>query len=1084
MTLVEFGLKRPVAATLVKFVLIAGGIIFGLGLTREFFPETDPTQVVVSAPYPGASPEEIQDSLAIKIEDALSDLRDIKEITTTATESAATVRIEFSDGVDIDAKVAEVKREVDALQDLPERAERIIVQKLEPNIPVIAFNISSEGDERALKDAIEQVRDDLRSLPGMGEVIVSGTRRDELAVEVRPGALLEHSISLPQVADRIRQAMIELPGGSVRSGTNTVTIRTMGAAEQAQDVRNIVVKSSPDGQVLRLSEIADVRAGFVDVEVRSRLNGRACATLTVYKVGKQDTVTISDMVKAYAAGREREPVSMTIAERLSGGRSTRLDAYRLGLSREAELPGEVTLTTDLARFVVQRLDLLSRNAMQGAFWVFLTLFLLLNWRAAFWVLMGLAVAILGTLVVMRVMDLTLNLLSMFGLIIVLGMLVDDGIVIAENIVTWHDRGEEPDHAALKATHEVMWPVFGTVTTTVFSFVPLLLIKGRIGDFLGQLPWVVACALGVSLIEALFCLPVHMAKSLKAQDRRRSAHTLRVYDRAEAWFDARRDVFLERCVRGPFSFILRRALGAPGLVTCAVVAMLVISLGMVAGGRLKFTFFGGGDSETIVGMVRMPVGTPIEQTDEIAGRLERAALDQPEVKDVFVLTGAMADLEASGSVAQTHLAQLFIELWPVEEREAKGMRTSETLTVAIRQAAGELAGVDSVSLSALQGGPSGSAITLAVAGDRFETVMNAAETLKERLAEFDGVYDISDDADTGQRELLISLRPGASELGFTTENIARQVRGAVFGIEAHTFPGRREDVDVRVRFPEAERRSLAAIESMHVFAPSGRAAPLREVAHLEEARGYATVRRLNRLRTVTVTAEVDSAVTSPEAVTAALAGVLAEIERANPGVRLLARGRQKDLADSFSTLPVGMLVALGLNYIVLCLLSGSYVQPLVIMCSIPFSIIGVVWGHIVLGYDLQMLSLIGFVALSGVVVNNAIVYMEFFNAARARGVDVAAAAHGAGVDRLRAVLLTTITTVAGLAPLILENSFQARVLIPMAITLCAGLIVSSMLVLVALPCLLVVMHRVQAAAHMVWTGRREAPETGRVPQGGA
>jgi multidrug efflux pump subunit AcrB len=1112
MSLASFGVKRPVAANLMVFGLMGAGIVFGTGLRREFFPETEPSQVVVAAPYPGASPEEVEKSLATKIEDRLIDLKDVKELTTTATEGAATLRLEFKEGIDIEVAVARVKREIDALQDLPERAERIVVDKFEPNIPVIMVSLAAgeggeggkgqrdkgtegqreeedRGVERELKTAIREMRDDLRSLPGMGDIIVTGVRGDELAVEVRSEAMLEHGLSLPMIADQVKQAMLELPGGSVRSGTANVSVRTMSAEERGAAVKRIVVKAGGEGQVLRLEDVARVEEGFVDADVLTRFNGSRSTSLIVYKTGKEDAVEMAEMVKAYAAGREGKAITMTLRERLKSlvqepGEtkpvSSRLAAYELGLSRRdggAALPGPITLHSDLSRFISQRLELLTRNALAGGTAVYFTLLLILSWRAAFWVVFGLTASILGTLVAMRIAGITLNLLTMFGLIVVVGMLVDDAIVIAENIISRHARGEPAKQAAIEGTREVQWPVLGTVVTTIFAFVPLMLIQGRIGDLLGALPLVVACALGVSLVEAYLTLPTHMAHSLEVVDKRiASGHEPWLF-RLEKRSDAARERWFDRWLLRPYGAALRACLHRPWLTLSATLAAMIVSVGMVAGGRLPFVFFEAADTETLVGSLRMPVGTPLERTNVVVKRIEAAAIAQPEVMSVSTIVGYTGDVEGQSSLVQGHLAQLFIELHPVEKRQAQGQRTSTEVKEAILRETGDLTGIKSLRLEGIAGGPAGPPITLAVTGRDERALVPVVEGIKAALAEYEGVFGIADDADTGLRELRLSLRPGASELGFTAEGVARQVRGAVYGLEAHTFAGDREDVDVRVRLPRDVRRSLAAIEQTHLFTPDGAAVPMAEVVEIEEAEGYATVRRLNRLRAITVTADVDTARANVEDVMAAVWPRVRELEAANPGVKVVERGRQKDLAESFSTLPIGAAVALGLNYIVLAWLFSSYVQPLIIMTSIPFAIIGMVWGHLLMGYSLTFLSLIGFVALSGVVVNDAIVFMEFYNVKRAEGgggVSALDAAYVTGKARLRAILLTTITTTAGLAPLMLEQSFQARVLIPMAITICFGLVASTGLVLVALPCLLVALERVKRVVRMGWKGQWEEP----------
>lgn len=1079
MNLWTFGVRNPVAANLILATLAIGGIIFGLSLRKEFFPEVRPNQVIVAAPYPGATPDEVERSLATKIEDRVRDLRGVKEVSTIAVEGRAAITIEFRDNIDIEEAVAQVKREVDALQDLPEQAERIVVNKFEPNIPTISVNLSGEADERSMKAALREIQNDLRDLPGMGDILPFGFRADELSVEVRPAALLEHGLSIPQVADRIRQAMAELPGGSVRSSTSSVLIRTMGADERAEEVRRVVVKAGGSGQVVRVGDIADVREGFVDVDVLTRFNDRRSMGLTVYKVGDQDAVKIAGMVKAYCAGRTGGAFEPTLGERLALAMrrpgsddpvSDRMAAFDLGASRLDPLPGTITLSSDLSRFITQRLELLGRNAVTGATMVYLTLLIMLNWRAANWVVLGLIVAVLGTLVAMRLAGITLNLLTMFGLILVIGILVDDGIVIAENIVYKAENGVPPLKAAIDGTGEVAWPVLATVLTTVFAFMPLMLIGGRIGDFLGALPIVATCALGVSLLEGYTTLPAHMGHSLARAERRRARGREGRLQRLETRFDGWREAWLGRLIYRPYERLLRASLARPWLALCAVIAVWISSIAMLAGGRLEFVFFETADNEDIVADLRMPIGTPIEETDAIVRRIERAALAQPEVKNVLAISGYSGDLEGGSQAVQSHLAQLFIELDPVEAREAAGERTSPDVIVAIREAAGELPGIRNLRIEGIQGGPGGPAISLAVIGEHEPEILTTVAELQAILKAFDGVYDVADDADSGQPELRLTLLPGASELGLTTENVARQVRGAVVGLEAHTFAGEREDVDVRVRFPARERRSLAAIESMRLFTPGGTPVPLREVVRVEEARGYATIRRLDGKRVVLVTASVDAARTNTESVMAAAKPAIDALADARPGIRIVERGRQKDMAESFSTLPLGMLVALVLIYVTLAWIFRSYFQPLLIMAVIPFAAIGMIWGHLVMGYSLTFLSLIGFVALAGVVVNDAIVYVQFFNTRRQAGMAVVAAAIETGIHRVRPILLTTITTVAGIGPLMLERSFQAKILIPMAITLSFGLIGSTVLVLIALPCLLVATSKVRRCVAVAWTGR--------------
>ncbi len=1077
MNLSEFGVRRPVPANLLMFAVIAGGLILGVNLKREFFPETRPNQVMVSAPYPGASPDEIEDSLAIKIEDRIADLDDIKEINTTVVEGAATVMIEFESGVRIDDAVARVKREVDALQDLPEQSERITVKEFEPNIPVISVTLFGDIDERTMKNAARQMRDDLLSLPNMGDVLLSGVRPDELSVEAHPDAMLEYGLSLTQISRRIREGMSETPGGAVRTPSSTVILKTVGADDKAAEVRDIVVQSTPNGRPLRVGEIATVTDGFADVDLRTRFNGSSAASITMYATGDQDVIDIASWVKAYVAGRNRLPLNMTLKERLAQltarpsaapKLSQRQVAYELGLLRPTINGLTITAHNDLARFVQQRLSLLSRNALWGGLLVFGTLLILLTPRVAMWVTLGLIVSLLGTLAVMDLVGLSLNFLTMFGLIVVLGLLVDDAIVVAENIMSKHEQGEPALQAAINGATQVQWPVFATVLTTIAAFLPLRAIDGRIGDLMGALPVVVALALGMSLIESLFILPSHMAHSLKNADnkksrKRKAAPTNSPIHDEPTW----RQQLFEKTAMRAYVAILEWALRRPFLTTAIAIAVMIASFGMVVGGRVHFEFLTSADAELVVADVGMPIGTPIEKTDAIIRRIERIALAMPEVQSAFSVVGARQDLEGGGESQQGHLGQVYIELKRVEERT----RRSDEVIDAIRAELGDLPGVKSLRFEEASGGPGGSDISYAVVGDSMSTILPVVKKIKDRIAEFEGAYSIADDADAGQRELRVKLRPGASELGFTTQNLADQLRGAVFGLKAYTFAGDREDVDVRVKLTEPYRRSLAKLETMHVYTPTGTPVPLAEVAHLEEGEGYATVRRLDRRRSVSVSADVNRSLANPEEIVSAMSSDLRQYQASAPGVQIIARGRQEDMADSFRSMPMGMLAAVAAIYVILAWLFSSYIQPVAVLMAVPFSTVGVIWGHLIMGFDMTILTMIGFVALMGIVVNDSLILMEFYNHKRTEHVSMHDALMATGRARLRAILLTTITTVLGLSPLMLEQSFQARFLIPMAITISFGLIAATVGTLIVLPCLLIIGRDAHRVAYFLLTGKR-------------
>ena len=841
-------------------------------------------------------------------------------------------------------------------------------------------------------------------------------------------------------------------------------------------------------------------------------------SLTAYKVGDQDAVKIAQMVRAYVRGRKfaagdeeavfeprwtdrvlqlvsarreswlSQRISRTVHWIKGGtsdtyrprepGRTKRKQAYDLGVNTSTPLPAgcRIETSSDLARFIEGRLDLLLRNARWGGLLVFLTLLLFLNWRTAWWVGVGLATALAGALLFMNLAGITLNLLTMFGLIVVLGLLVDDAIVVAENILARHDRGEPSLVAAIKGTEQVFWPVVATVLTSIVAFMPLTFIEGMMGDMIGALPWVVGCALVMSLVESVLILPSHLGHSFARRDRRRAGRRRSLAERFERWRDG---LVLDRLVPA-YARLLELALRHRYICLSGAVAVFIVSVAMVSGGRVEFTFIPSSDSETIIVDLEMPIGTALARTEEVVKRIETAAAAQPEMLSITTLVGVRAAIDDTTGLTRsgsgTHLGQVFVELSPVEMRQ----RESQQVIASMREQLLPLDGIDQISFSEIQAGPAGKDITIEVIGGDGPTVDVVVEEVKRLLGTMDGVVDIADDSALGQRELRINLKPGAAALGFTVADVARQVRGALFGLEPHVFSARREDIDVRVRLDEASRRSLQAIENMWVIGPGGDRVPLAEIAALSEGNSYSTIRRVNRRRAVMVTADTIPEV-SPESVVPALEPAFHRLEREHAGITIDLAGRQRELRKAFGSLPVGFAAALVLIYVILAWLFGSYLQPVALMLAIPFSVIGVIWGHMLLGYQLTFLSLIGFVALSGIVVNDSLILVRFLNAKRAEGMELVEGLIAAGRQRLRPILLTTITTVLGLTPLMLERSFQAKFLIPMAISISFGLMSATVLILVALPCILVIIEDLKDAAYFLWHGRTRSTATFGAPQ---
>ncbi|MSR29752.1 MAG: efflux RND transporter permease subunit [Phycisphaerales bacterium] len=1059
MKLVRFGVRNGVPMTLLTWTVVLGGTVSAFTIRREFFPDAASNTLRAELRYPGASPGEIEESLAIKIEDAAGQVDDTDRIVTMTFEGGGSVTVKFQEGADLQQRKEDLRDRIDSLRDLPEEAERTRVVEHEPMIPVIQVTAFGDTDPETLKRCIREIEDDLKTFPGMGRLVVEGSRDYEIRVEVDHAALVRLGIPITAVADSVSAWMRELPGGVVRSPDGQVAVRSMGVEERADRIREIVVAAAPDGQAWRLGDIARVEEGYVDDEFMLRFNGKPSAFVTVYKGPKDDALNIAGFVRGYVAGRQGAPLDLSWWESITG--TSRTPGWELG-SLRGPLPVSLAANSDLARIIDGRLELLRSNALQGAALVFLTLLLGVNYRAAWWVMAGIVVAILGTLFLMQVLGMSLNLLTMFSLLLVLGMLEDDAIVFAESIESAADRdGLGPEDAAAIGVGRVFWPVVASVCVTVVAFLPLGFVGGQLGDMLEDLPIVVCIALLVSLLEAVVLMPSHIAHGME----RIRAGRIYAIDRLLAPWDRIRDNRLWPWLERKYEAIASWCVLHRYVTVSAGLGALIFSLGMVAGGRLSFTFLPSDDTETVIVNLRMPLGTSLERTAAIGARIESAAAEQPETKSITGIYGTQIDLESGAQEAVSgNVAQFFIELHPVEVRE----RHSNDVVAAIQRRIGRLPEAEDLNFTEMAGGPAGADIAIEVSGDDLEELRHASRTLVDALAAFDGIVDVADDDYAAQPEIHVTLRPEAAALGLTPALVARQIRGAIHGIDAHVHTADREDIDVRVRLDDASRTHLGATESMWVITPSGKAVPLDQVARVRDGAGNAAIRRVDRQRTLTVSADTDST-TAPEDVVAAIAPVIARLSEELPHVTIGLAGRQKDRLEAFATIPWAAGAALVAMYTILAWLFGNYTQPFAVMAAIPFGIIGAIWGHMLLGYSLTFLSLIGLVALSGVVINNSLVMVEFVNREHRGSGSLRAALVMAGKRRLRPILLTSITTVVGLAPLVFEQSFQAKFLIPMAISLCGGLLSATFLTLLLLPAILVIREDVSRVVSRVFGG---------------
>ena len=1090
MSIPNFSVRNPVLVNMMMMVILIGGGLFALTLTKEMFPESRPNKLMISAIYPGVQPEEIEKAITIKVEEGIRDVDGIEQIESSVQEGMSnTVITLFNEVKDVDTVLQEVKNEIDALQDLPAELEKITVRKMVPRLPVISVAIFGDGTEAERKRAARKLRDQLLLLPGVTDVQITGTRNDEISVEVRPGKLQQYNVTFEEIASAIRRTNIDVSGGQLKGERSTISVRIDGEKVRGRDLEDIVIQSRPDGSKVYLKQVAVIRDTFVESDLESYFRGKPGVNCTVYKTGKEDAVQIANVVRAFIAGKQnrefdphgfhaaydaawyRKPFALMGAgvSWFTGQLTSKLkdqadpaEIYEQSRANPFEHNFEVALHSDLARFVEGRLELLTRNGRTGLVLVVISLMLFLNWRVAFWAAVGLPVSFFGAFIIMWWMGATLNLLTMFGLIIVLGIVVDDAIVIGENIYRHIEEGEPPLLAAVKGAEEVMWPVTIAVMTTIAAFAPLFFIKGQIGDFMGQLPIVVLAALTVSLIEALIILPAHLAHMpSKKQLLERQQHPGAI---SRAWKKVRagQERFISHHLTGIYERFLRVTLKWRYVTLATSVSLLMIAAGLVAGEVVDFVFIQKMDSETLICSLEMPVGTPANQVRDRMQKLNRLAKSMPEVVNIQAFVARQYDLSGAGVIGinqQSHLGQIVIELRAADLREKDGQRSSMELLTVFRKASARLAGMNSVTWQAMNGGPGGKDIHLKISGAEFDELVVVAGKIRKELEQMKGVFDLDDDIDKGQREVRLTLRPGAREAGINEQLFGGHVRSALFGREARRITRNREDVKIMVRYPRKDRRNVSDIEAMWI--PTLRRqdgrwnwAPIGQLAKVEETRGYATIHRSNRSRSVSILGEVDQeSGAKTQIITAAILKTFnEEIRKEHPSVQLELRGQAEEMKKAFGGLKIAFPVAMMLIFLLLAGLFRSYFQPFVVMSAIPFGFLGAIVGHWVTGNPITILSLIGMVALTGIVVNDSLVLVDFVNSRIRSGMQPFEASIAGAKLRLRAILLTTVTTVAGLTPLMFETSFQAKFLIPMAVTLTWGLAFATVLTLILVPTL--------------------------------
>jgi len=1006
-SIARFAVRNPVGVNLAMIAVLASGLAAYFGMPREVFPEFSLDQIIVTTTYPGASSEDVERLVTLPIEEELEGLDDLDEIRSVSSESLSIVTLELKTGADTVEILNEVRSRLQSgALELPEEAETPFTHELKTEFPVIAVFVYGGASEEVLREVAREQELLIEALPGVSSVQVTGSREPELWVEVMPRALERYGVSIGQIGALVGARVRDTPLGSLSTPSGDYLLRVPSDVLTADDLAELPVIARPDGTVVRLDQVARIRDTFERQYTLARFNGLPSIHLQVNKQSDGDTIDLADTVQ-----------EMIAAERVN-------------------MPQGVSLGTnsDLSIYVRNRLRVMTESGALGGLLVIISLVLFLNVRVALMTALGIPVAFLGGLLIASFFGVSMNMITMFALIIVLGMIVDDAIVVSENGYRLMEEGLSPEEAAIEGTRQVGTPVVATILTTCAAFLPILLMDGMIGQFMRPLPLMVTFCLAASLLEALVVLPAHVAhwNSKKSVAELRAASD-------KHWYEPLRTLYakaLALCVRYRYVTL------AGGTTVAAMF------LGFAAF-QMPFNLFDDFESKVFYVNIHATPGSSLEETERLAIPVQNEilALPESEVESANLLVGILAQ-DTTRYELRHNLAQIWVELRE-DGRDRRG--TSEIIEELRTSFRRERPGIESIDVDQPQAGPAGKAIELSIRGPELAVLETIAESVKERLAQFAGVRDIRDSAESGKREVEVLLNDQARTLGVTEAGLGAELRSVYEGTRFASLRRGRDDVDVVVKLPEHVRDRRGDLAELRVTTASGARVPLSSVADLREVASQSVIEREQGSRSVRVTADVNKKEGNSTLITSALSDEFPEFIRGYPGYTIEFKGDTQDSAETLGSLKLSLLIALVTIYVILGGLFKSYTQPLVIMLAIPLAGIGVVFGHILMSRGISMMSMTGFLALSGIVVNDSLILVDRINALRRGGTSFTASVLEAGRQRFRPILLTSITTMLGLSPLTFFATGQARFLQPMAISIFFGLAFSTFLILIVVPC---------------------------------
>ena len=1032
--IISYFIKYPIAVNIIALAFVLFGYMGYKSLTSSFFPLSESRVITVSLVYPGASPQEMEEGVVLKIEDNLKGLLGIDRVTSKSLENAATITIETLKGYETDVILADVKNAVDKVPSFPSGMEPPVIAKKEATRQTINFAVSGENVPlRVLKLRAQEIEKELLRMDGISQIELSGFPDEEIEIAVNENSLRAYNLTFQQVAAAVSKNSLITTGGSIKTEAEEYLIRASNRGYYAQELENIVVKSDASGNLVRLKEVATLRDKFNETPNTSYFNGNKAVNVAIQNTNSEDLISTADKVKAYIVEYNESSVDV-----------------------------QLSVTSDASITLVQRTELLFENAIIGILLVLLILSLFLKPRIALWVAFGLPISFLGMFALAGQFDVTINVLSLFAMIIVIGILVDDGIVIAENIYSHFERGKSPVRAAIDGTLEVIPPIVSAILTTILAFSTFLFLEGRVGEFFSEVSIIVLLTLLVSLVEALIILPSHIAHSKTLQKKTKS---YKFNDKAEQFMNYLRD----RMYMPVLHFFIRyKAVGFSILI-----ALLAITVGAMKGGIIRGTFFPNIASDKIQITLKMPQGTNENLTDSLITDLETSVwqvnerfkgLQSDSQSVVLNVIKTIGPGSANGS--------LTINLLQGELRDF----SAPEITNAIQDTADAILGAESLIFGsgATFGG---SPIGISLLGNNIKELKAAKEELKKELDNISGIKDITDNDPQGIKEISISLKPNAYLLGFTLNDVMLQVRSAFFGAQAQRFQRGEDEIKVWVRYDLSERKSISNLDNMQLVSLSGARVPLSEIATYTIARGDISINHLEGQREIQILADmVDPKSSASVYMTNIKDSILPVILEKYTTVTPLFEGQNREAAKTQRSLnPTGWVILL-LIYVVIAFTFRSYSQPFVLMFLVPFSLIGVGWGHYLHGFSINILSGLGIIALIGIMVNDGLVLISKFNINLKQGMLYNEALIEACKSRFRAIFLTTITTVAGLAPLIFEKSKQAQFLIPMAISIVYGIIMATVLTLLLLPIFLSFVNTTKVYVLYLWEGKKPTKES--------